>query len=62
MLATSHSMWGYATGNRFATTVVAVAIAIAAIAFVARRIVSNRAAAKLWASQLDGDRRGGGRG
>ena len=45
-------MWGYATGNRTAITVVACAIAIAAIAFVVRRVIANRTDAKIWGVRL----------
>jgi hypothetical protein len=48
-------MWGYAAGNRTAIAVVACAIAIAAVAFVVRRVLNNRAEAKIWAARLNLD-------
>lgn len=48
-------MWGYAAGNRTAIAVVACAVAIAAIAFVVRRVLTNRAEAKIWAARLNLD-------
>ncbi len=48
-------MWGYAAGNRTAITIVACAIGIAAIAFVVRRILANRAEAKIWSARLNLD-------
>ena len=51
--ATVQAMWGYATGDRTAITVVACAVAIAAIALVVRRVLRNRADAKIWGTQLN---------
>ncbi len=48
-------MWGYAAGNRSAIAVVACAVAIAAVAFVVRRVLTNRADAKIWGARLNLD-------